>query len=74
MTKLPCIDCLTLAMCRSYYLQEIEKGEGNINNGYIRVRSKCSLLNKYFNISFENIYVFAYRSFITYMEEGKIYE
>ena len=72
----PCIDCLTLASCRSYYLQEIEKGEGNTNHGYHSLRNKCCLLDDFFkqdsHISHQQ-YAFAYRAFISYIEEGKIY-
>lgn len=72
MNKLPCKDCICLAVCRLYYLQEIEKSEGNINQGYVSVRLKCSLLNNYFNQT--ESYISDYRAFISYIEEGIVYE
>lgn len=67
--KLPCRDCITLAMCRTHYLQELEKSEGNENHGYKRLRDKCFLLDEYFDNSTGHIA--DYRAFVIYLEEGR---
>lgn len=70
--NLPCIDCITYPICKIYYLQEMEKSEGLQNQGYISCRNKCSLLDSYFTSHrLRNTWGIGYRSFISYIEEGK---
>jgi len=76
MNKLPCIDCITLATCRLYYLKELERSEGTANFGYHGLRDKCSLLNDYFkdNSKVSHVqYAICYRTMVKYIEEGEIY-
>jgi len=68
---LPCIDCITLVMCRSSYKRDIEKSDGNTNLGYLNLRNKCDMLNQFFtrpaHVSYED-YIQAYRTFTKYIE------
>lgn len=69
---LPCIDCITLVMCRSSYFRDIEKSDGNTNLGYINLRNKCPMLDQFFKIlvhddNYEE-YVKAYRALTTFIE------
>lgn len=69
--KLPCIDCITLAMCRQLYLRGIDESENNTNRGYIYLRNKCSLLDQFFKLPSHqgyNEYIGAYRTFTAYIE------
>jgi len=56
-------------MCRSYYLQELEKSSGNENRGYKSLRRKCFKLDEYFDNSKRHIAY--YIAFVKYIEEGR---
>ena len=45
MKSLPCKNCITLPICRSIYLNEVE--DGGVYDGRVILYSKCELLKNY---------------------------
>ena len=55
MMSCPCINCITLAICRAYYLQMKYRNEGMTTMGVLNYLKKdCELLQMYLTTSPDN--------------------